>query len=224
MTLKAVVFDLDDTLYDSKKYFSSAFKQIARFLANRFSPPEEQVLETLWSVFLSKGSLYPKLFNDVLAFYNLDNPDCLKTLVDMFHNAPVDSLTLYEDVKNVLPWLALRYRLGLITNGYPEMQRRKVMALGLDRLFQVQIYTAEFGKPKPDKFGYQHAVTIVNVKPEECVYVGDNPFVDFTGAKEVGMYTVRMLRGEFAEVRTNSEFIDIEVKNFYELMERLRTW
>lgn len=215
--LKAVFFDLDNTLYDSASYFSSAFNQIARFLASHFGLSEGLIVEKLWCIFREKGSLYGKLFNDVLAFYALDDSNLVRELVRLFHEAPTDSLELYEDVQKVLPQLAGKYKVGLITNGHPGMQRRKVAALGLQDLLPIRVYTTRIGCPKPNLQGYDHAVRAARVEAEESVYVGDNPYVDFTGAKHIGMRTVRHLRGEFKQVRANRELIDAEVGNFYEL-------
>jgi len=220
--IKGIFFDLDDTLYNARDYWKLAFFNISNFLAVQYGIPKDEIRETLWNALRNKGSLYPRLFNDVLACYGLNSSACIGKVVDLFHYAPIDgSITLYKDVKIVLPRLALKYKLGLITNGHPEMQRRKVKALGLNRLFHLFVYTAEFGAPKPSQFGYRLAATIANVNPKECIYVGDNPLIDFTGAKQVGMYTVRLLRGEFAEIRANNELIDKEVEDFYELEQLL---
>jgi len=216
-TLKAVFFDLDNTLYDARDYYASAFHEIAVFISSAYGISEGKINETLWNTLQNKGTLYSKLFDEVLASLGIDDPDCVGRLVDMFHNAPTSSIKLYQDAGVVLPRLASKYKLGLITNGNSEMQRRKVEALGLSSFLQVQVYTDEVGQAKPSVLGYQQAVQIANVNPEESMYVGDNPCVDFIGAKKIGMYTVRILRGEFAKVDVNPDFIDAEVRDLCKL-------
>jgi putative hydrolase of the HAD superfamily len=219
--IKLVCFDLDNTLYDQKLYFIESFKIIAEYLKKNHSICEVTVIDKLWTLLKSKGSMYPKLIDELLNLFGLHNERLLKVLVQLFHQAPVGSLMLYEDARNVLPLLAQNYMLGLITNGHQEMQKRKVAALGLEGLMNIKIYTAEIGFPKPAPEGYKYALKIANIRPHQSLYVGDNPYVDFEGAKCSGVYTVRLLRGEFKESTVNDSLTDARVQDFYELEELL---
>ncbi len=161
--------------------------------------------------------MYPRFFDDLLEGLGSREEGLLRALVELFHRAPVDTLALYEDAASVLPRLARSFLLGIITNGQAEMQRRKVIALGLRDLLPYQVYTAEMGHPKPSVRCYEHAIEMANIDPQESFYVGDNPYIDFTGAKHIGMHAVRLLRGEFASVRCSSDVSDAQVRDFYEL-------
>jgi len=217
--MEAIFFDLDDTLYDATTYFSSAFKQVASYLSCHFLLSESLILDTLWNIFYQRGSLYSKLFDDTLATLQLQpNKSLVRKLVGLFHEAPTSLIRLYEDVREILPRLAMKYKLGLITNGNAKMQRRKVAALGLEKLMTVIIYSDDIKSPKPGTYAYEYALKTAIVSPQESLYVGDNPYVDFIGAKRVGMHTIRILRGEFALIQTNCEYIDAKVNNFYELV------
>lgn len=164
-----------------------------------------------------KGSMYLTLFDDLLESIGVHEKNLVRVLVELFHNSSVDTLVLYEDAGIVLPRLVRTFSLGIITNGYAEMQRRKVAALGLSELLPFQIYTAEMGHPKPSVRCYEYAIEMVNVNPEDSLYVGDNPYVDFTGAKNIGMQTIRLLRGEFMSKRVYPNIIDAQISDFYEL-------
>lgn len=223
--MKAIFFDLDDTLYDATIYFSSAFKEIAAFLARKFSIPEGVILDTLWTIFRKKGSLYTRLFDDALISLGLYPDDILlKEIVEVFHEADTKPLLLYEDVREVLQRLFGRYKLGIITNGNAKMQRRKVRSLELEQLMSIIVYTEEIGAPKPASDVYQYATHALGLRAYESVYVGDNPYVDFVGAKRIGMYTIRVLRGEFRSIRINQQYIDAEIKDFSELERWLQIW
>lgn len=219
MVLRAIFFDLDNTLYDGSLYLSSAFKQIARYLEDRFSLSADMVTESLWNCFKEKGSLYSKLFDDVLTTHGLYNADLVKELVRLFHEAPAGSIVLYEDARAVLKRLGHKYQLGVITNGDPTMQGRKVDALSLQELVKIQIYTGGLGCQKPSCHGYQYALKIAGARSQESLYVGDNPNVDFSGAKQVGMHTLRLLRGEFRCAKGGDVWIDRNVEDFYEIEE-----
>ena len=215
--IKAVFFDLDNTLYDQDLYFSSAYTAIALHLEEYLSFPSENIFSRLRALHKEKGSMYLTLFDDLLESIGVHEKKMVRVLVELFHNASVDTLVPYEDAGIVLPGLARTFSLGIITNGHAEMQRRKVAALGLSELLPFQIYTAEMGHPKPSVRCYEYAIEMVNVNPEDSLYVGDNPYVDFTGAKNIGMRTIRILRGEFMSRRFYRDFIDAQMNNFYEL-------
>jgi putative hydrolase of the HAD superfamily len=215
--IRAIFFDLDNTLYDQDLYFLSAYTTIARYLEKCFSFPNDYILSILMVLLREKGSMYSTLFDDLLESIGSREENLVRVLVELFHNAAVETLVPYEDAGIVLPRLARTFSLGIITNGYAEMQRRKVAALGLSELLPIQVYTAELCHPKPSKRCYEHAIKMVNVNPGDSLYVGDNPYIDFMGAKETGMYTVRLMRGEFMTVQSIGESVDAQVKDYYEL-------
>jgi len=57
----------------------------------------------------------------------------------------------------------------------------------------------------------------LNISAEHSVYVGDNPHTDFRGAKEVGMATIRLRRGEFSNDDSKADSIDFEIDNHREI-------
>ena len=64
--MKAVFFDLDNTLYDTKKYNLRAFKSISEFLEEKYNQNSNEVYEILKNYWEKKTSMYPKLFDDIL--------------------------------------------------------------------------------------------------------------------------------------------------------------
>lgn len=219
--ITSVFFDLDNTLYDQRIYFASGFKVVADYLCEKYSLEEDTVIKVLYSLLNDKGSLYTRLFDDLLDYFAIYDKKVIELLIKLFHEAPVDSLILYQDVRDVLPRLADKYVMGLITNGYSAMQRRKATALGLNKLLTIRIYTSDIGYPKPEPQGYICALDAASAKPHESLYVGDNPYVDFEGAKSIGMHTVRLLRGEFNKTIALEGLVDKEVRSFYEIEDLL---
>jgi putative hydrolase of the HAD superfamily len=215
--IRAIFLDLDNTLYDQDLYFSSAYSAIARHIEKCFSFPSADTLSRLRALLREKGSMYSTLFDDLLESIGFREEKLVRLLVELFHHAPVDTLVPYEDAGIVLPRMAQKFLLGIITNGHAEMQRRKVAALDLSELLPFQIYTAEMGHPKPSVRCYEYAIEMANVDPQESLYVGDNPYVDFTGARQIGMHTIRLLRGEFMSIMCSGDVSDAQVRDFYEL-------
>lgn len=114
----------------------------------------------------------------------------------------------------------LGLKLALVTNGCAQAQRNKVRLLGIENSFDAIIYAREtqFAKEKPHPEAYIAALQKLNVRANEAICVGDNPHTDFLGAKQLGMLTVRLLCGEFADVHLSDEYeAEIALQNITEV-------
>ena len=213
--MKAVIFDLDNTLYNVEQYYLGAFKKIAEYLSKKYNFPKKKIYGKLIGLWRKKTSMYPHLFDDLLNFFNLKNE--LKNVIKIFNNYK-GKLQPYPDVIPTLKKLKEKnYKLGLITNGNVKRQKRKIKLLKLYNLFDAIIFTKELKHPKPSKIPFQEISIRLKTNPKECFYVGDNPFIDFEGAKKVGMKTIRILRGEFKNIPKN-EYIDYEIERIRDLL------
>jgi putative hydrolase of the HAD superfamily len=127
---------------------------------------------------------------------------------------------LFPEAPKVL--LALRglgLKLSLVTNGNVQIQRNKVRLLGVEKFFDAVVFAreSETGKEKPNPEAYRVALQKLGVGAGETVCVGDNPYTDFFGAKQLGMRTVRVLFGEFKDVHLSEEFeAEIVIDNLAE--------
>jgi putative hydrolase of the HAD superfamily len=205
--IRAVIFDLDNVLYDEKDYFYAAFKEIAIFLSQRCNVSEEELFNRMKYDLQQKSSLYPRLFNDLIASLGL-NQNLLSDLLALFFGVKVN-LKMFPDSQELL--LALKkqkIKLGLVTNGNVKTQKNKVKLLGIENLFDFIVFARELGadKEKPDPEAYRRLIGDLGVKAEETLCIGDNPYTDFWGAKTLGVKTVRLLRGEFKDVILGSEY------------------
>lgn len=222
--IKAIFFDLDNTLYDQMEYFLSGFATISDHLSQKYALAKDDIYSRLMTLQHTKGSMYTNLFDGLLDSFGIHDKKEVQNLIHLYHTTSVDTLSLYEDAADVLPGLAEDYLLGLITNGNAGMQRRKAAALNLNRLLKIRIYTADIGFPKPSPQGFQYAISISGTQPSESIYVGDNPYTDFAGPYEIGMSTVRIVRGEFKDTSHCDAPISMQVHDFYELEKQLQTF
>jgi len=213
---KAVLFDLDNTLYDGQQYFLGASNDISKYISAKYDLSQHEVYETLVELWRQKTSMHPYLFNDLLNLFHLDQ-DSLKSIVKIF-NEHSRRIEPYPDVVPILRILKERdYKLGIITDGNIERQKRKIESLRLKSLFDVVIYSKEVeSKPSPRPF--LAALDKLRVKPSVAFYVADNPLIDFQGARRLGIRTIRILRGEFSRIPGN-EYIDSEIEKLDELLE-----
>ncbi|MBI4895176.1 MAG: HAD-IA family hydrolase [Candidatus Aenigmarchaeota archaeon] len=213
--MKAVIFDLDNTLYDHSKYLLGAFRDVSKYLSHKHSLNQRHVYKVLVSIWKKNTSMYPRVFNDLLD--QLSIKEDVINLVNIF-NAHVCNIAPYKDVRLLIKKLKKqKFLLGLITDGTVDRQKRKLSALKLQNSFDVIIFTKEIGHPKPSHKPFLQALYKLGVKPENTFYIGDNPIVDFEGSKKVGMHTIRLLKGEFRKLKKN-KYIDYEVKEIIDIM------
>jgi putative hydrolase of the HAD superfamily len=196
---KAVVFDLDDTLYDSSQYWLGAFKDISQYLYKEHKVSRKKSYQFLVKLYKEKTSSYSYLFDDLVKYLKLGqknlSTDLVKQLVSLFHQHQ-PSLRLYRETLPVLKALKAEFKIGLITNGRFSTQKKKIKALKIGSYFDV-IICPRRSKRKPSIKPYVSMAKKLKVKLNQMVYIGDNPKVDFKGAKDCGFKTIRLKKGPF---------------------------
>lgn len=214
--MKAIFFDLDDTLYNKKQYYLGAFKEISKYLSKRYKFPPQKLYKCLIELWKEKTSVYPYLFDDLLRALQIGDSGSVKNIVKIF-NGYKSKLKPYQGVIPTLKKLRKQgYKLGIITDGNIKRQKRKIKLLGIKNFFEAIVYTKEIAS-KPSKRVFLVAIKKLKVNPENAFYVADNPLIDFEGAKKNGMRTIRLKRGEFARIPKN-KYIDFEVKKLKEVL------
>lgn len=218
--VKAVVFDLDDTLYYELEYVYEGFKEVTNYLSYTYSLNFNLILDRMKKILVEKGR--GSVFDEICMENELDC-NILK-LVDIYRSC-IPKLELYEDSKFILEKLKKKnIKIGIITDGDKNVQNLKLKALGLDKYCDKIIITDEYGKEfwKPNTRSYIDMINYFNIKANEMIYVGDNPTKDFIGCKKVGIKTVRIIRelGDHITKRMDSKYeADIEIKNLFQLEE-----
>lgn len=182
--LKAIVFDLDDTLYGEKEYVRSGFRVIADML-----PQIEQMEVKLWQAFEQRKSAIDEVLSAEGIYTDELRQKCLS--VYRFHQP---NIHLYDGVKELLrQFRADGYKLGIITDGRPEGQRAKIKTLGLDELVDYIIVTDELGGleyRKPNKAAFVLMREKLGVLFEEMCYIGDNLKKDFIAPEMLGIRAI----------------------------------
>jgi len=97
-------------------------------------------------------------------------------------DAPVDG------ARRVVRDLAERFQVGVVSNGLGDVQYRKLDTLGLREVSECIVLSEEFGSGKPEPAIYLHAAALLGRRPEECLYVGDLFEFDVVGAHAAGMH------------------------------------
>ncbi len=112
---------------------------------------------------------------------------------------PLWGWQLYPDSLDTLRKLrTMPVKVGLVSNSYYTVDTRVPLLHKLDlpdRLFDVFVFSADVMRPKPRPEPFQRALDLLDVKADDCVFVGDALDVDIVGAKALGMTTVWKLNG-----------------------------
>lgn len=194
MSIKAVVFDLDDTLYPELDYVKSGFRQVGNEMEKKFGVHD--AYKKLYDSFLiDKKDVYTRVLRD----YKVDfNESDVAELINVYrHHKP--ELILSDEVRQTLSALRQKsLKTGIITDGRPFQQWAKIEALGLKALVDCIIVTDELGGieyRKPNPLAFTEMCRFLAVQPEEMVYVGDNPQKDFAVKQYLPIKTVHYIGG-----------------------------
>jgi len=218
--IRAILFDLDDTLYDETQFVMGGFKAVSSYISNNTNVNRNVVYKLLLDVLEKHGR--GQTFDIALKKLGLYNKNLIPKLVEVYRTHK-PKLSLYSEVRTVFSTLRKQgYKLGLITDGNVEVQRNKVEALKVKDFFDCMIFSDEYGieKQKPSFFPYQKAIEELKVSAKEEIYIGDNPYKDFITAKKMKIYTVRILRGQYSDVRLHEEYeAGYQIKDLKEIFD-----
>ncbi|MFJ7680013.1 HAD family hydrolase [Peribacillus sp. NPDC097198] len=219
--IKAIIFDMDDTLYEEREYVLSGFFAIDNYL-NQIN------IDGFYkkAVRLFDRGVRGTIINDVLESMGiLYSENFILFLVELYRNH-IPKITLLDDAKVVIETLRPKYKLGLLTDGYIKTQQNKVKALGVDGYFDIMIYSDSFGREhwKPSPTPYLELMKKFQCEGPELIYIGDNPMKDFITAKKLDWMTVKIERetGEYKDTLISEEYkADYTINTLYELLELL---
>jgi putative hydrolase of the HAD superfamily len=222
--IRALVFDLDDTLFPEREYVLSGFDAVETWLCKEKAITGFRERAKAEFSAGSRGDI----FNRALRSLGVpDEPRLVRQMVEVYRDHK-PQISLFPDAKWVLEHFAQTIQLGLITDGYLNVQQRKVAALGIANRFRAIVYSDHFGREgwKPSPLPYVHIARELRCEPYECAYVGDNPAKDFVTARRLNWFTVHVRRpgGEHFAVRLdNAHEADMEIASLLELESALES-
>ncbi len=198
--IKHIFFDLDHTLWDFETNSGKTFEQI--FDKNNIEVDFSNFMEVYrpinhhyWKLYreekVSKSDLRYGRLRDAFDQLNYKISDDLIDLLAVeyidflpYHNA------LFDGAHEILTYLKAKYKMHIITNGFEEVQHKKMDHAGLLKYFDKIITSEEVGVKKPNPKIFEYAIKKAEAKPEESLMIGDNLEADILGAQNVGMETI----------------------------------
>lgn len=189
---RGVVFDLDDTLYLERDYVASGFRRVAGLIAQRAGGTVED-----WVTRIQASSTGPRgmTFDRLLAAHpRLTRHFDLAELVASYREHEPSIRPLPGMVELLAGLEAEGASLGIITDGPPQSQTRKLRALDLGRWIDTAILTGLWDRSdwKPSPRAFEHLARLWGLAPGALTYVGDNPVKDFFAPRRLGWSTVRL--------------------------------
>ena len=200
MKCKAIIFDMDDTLFLEKYYVLSGFKQVSLFLNEQFGIDTQESYKFLENRFENYGR--NKIFDLLLQKNSSDlgvvNIDSLIIRLVKVYRKHEPDIKLNPIVVNILKKIRKKkIKIAIATDGLPKMQRNKFYALGLDRLVDEMVCCWDHDAAKPSIKCFKIAAKMLNVNIKNCVIVGDHPQHDIVPARILGAISYRVKTGRF---------------------------
>ncbi|MGG4345839.1 HAD family hydrolase [Paenibacillus lautus] len=194
--LKAIIFDLDETLTDRRAAINSFIERlIARYFPNTDEDTQLMIAKRFKEAdhygYRDKQEVYqmlverlqwvnPPTADEYLSFFRKEIPLCIQPMDQLF---PVLRQLKSKGLK-----------LGIITNGTVQVQEGKIQRLGIREYFDSIVISEETGVKKPDPAIYMKVLERLNVLPSETWFVGDHPHNDIIGAAQCGIKPIWFTR------------------------------
>jgi len=222
--IKAVIFDLDDTLFDcSGLLVSNARKRAAKAMIKAgINLTENELVEEQKK--LNELNPASNVFDLIAEKYSKKKKNLIvKNALEAYNSDSVEEIYLFSGVKELLNSLKeKKIRRILITSGITKRQNKKIELLGLKPFFnEIFIHDLERGPEKEDFF--IESMNRFNLKPEEIVSVGDRIHSEIRLANKLGMNSVRLLHGRYSKMKPKNilEEPDYSINSIADLMQAI---
>jgi putative hydrolase of the HAD superfamily len=220
-------FDLDNTLFDFDACAFLSLKEcFDKYFLNRwfrdfneFYSIYSEINARLWNDYkvnkLKKDDVKYGRFRKTLAEKNVEDENMTTLLAEDFLRFCSDKNILVDNALNVIKKLHENYNLYIISNGFVEVQNRKMDLTGLAPYFKKVVLSEEVKAQKPSRIIFEYAVKSVNARKSESVMIGDNIEADIEGARSFGMDQVYF---DYNKLPENHGLATWTIKNLDELL------
>ncbi len=217
--IRAIVFDLDNTLTDFMKMKEAAIRAaIDGMIDAGFRASRAELREKVDSIYREQGLEFQRVFDELLQreFGQID-PKILASGIVAYRRARESELVLYPHVHMTLLELAKRgIKLGVVSDA-PRLQVwMRLCALGLQHVFDAVVTFDDTGERKPAPAPFRKVLERLGVAPHEAMMIGDWAERDVVGAKSLGMKTVFARYGDTFDTKVSGA--DYDVDDVFELL------
>ena len=221
-----IFFDLDHTLWDFKKNSSLTFE----YLLTKYKIDID--LNTFLKIYITINFSYWKLYRDekitkeflrhnrLKSTFQKLNLDVKDKVIDQISDDYIFSLPNNNFLINngilILDYLMDKYKLHIITNGFTEVQNKKIINSNLKKYFTCIIDSETVGVKKPNSRIFNYALEVSNANSENSLMIGDNLEADVLGAMNAGFNAIHFNNNN-EPIHNHCMIID-DLKNLKEVL------
>ena len=217
--IKAIIFDLDNTLLDFMKMKQFAVKAaITAMNEAGLNIDEDQAYEDIFELYKTKGWENQQVFNDFLMqnFGEVSNKILAAGIVS-YRRAREATLVVYPNVnKTLIELIKMGIKLAVVSDAPSREAWMRLYYLNLHHVFDPVLTYDDSGAHKPSPKPFEMALNILDVNSDEALMIGDWPDRDVVGASQIGMKTIFARYGDtFGTVDSGADW---DVDDIYEVV------
>ena len=218
--IKAIIFDLDNTLLDFVKMKQFAVKAaITAMIEAGLNVDEEEAYKDIFDLYISKGWENQQVFDDYLnqTVGNVSNKILAAGIVS-YRRAREATLLVYPNVnKTLIELIKMGIQLSVVSDAPSREAWMRLYYLNLHHVFDPVLTFDDTGVRKPSPKPFEMALEIMKSTPDEVLMIGDWPERDVVGAKQIGIKTIFARYGDtFGTVDSGADW---DVNDIYELVD-----
>lgn len=216
LDVKALVFDLEGTLYNSKELANEWRTQVFKLIKEKTGKREEEILKEFLKIVeeMKRQGFRRPPASDIVDRMGISREDFYRAIdsVDASKFLKPD-----RELRKTLDYMKEKWKLAMLTNLSRKSTLNILKALGLNsNLFEPLISASEMAKGKPDPEPFIRISQALDLNPSSIMMVGDSVSSDLAPAKKLGMKTALV-----SEKKISTPLADLEVGSITELREKL---
>jgi len=220
--VKAVVFGVDDVLYDSSLQTANARLSAVKAMIEAGLPVDvETGYRKLEEIVKELGPDSTRHFDKLLERLGLKwNPSVVAAGVVAYRETSPVYIKPYPDtVPTILKLRDLGYKLGCASSGKSVKQWQKLITLGLQHSFHAVVVSEDLGLEEFSSSVLQRVVEALGVEPSQAIYVGAHPNREISAANETGLISVRLRKGESKLEKDSESQPRYEIRRLSEILQ-----
>ncbi|HTK81246.1 MAG TPA: TIGR02253 family HAD-type hydrolase [Bacteroidota bacterium] len=222
--IKAIVFDLDNTLVDFMAMKRQAIDAAVRAMIDAgLNLTAEEVKSRIDVIYKEHGMEFQNVFDQLLYdVFNKVDYKILSSGIIAYRRAREAALVPYPHVYITLMELLKRgMRLGVVSDAPAREAWLRLCYLNFHYIFHSVVTFEDTGVRKPGEAPFRKALQLLEVKPQEALMIGDWAERDMIGAANIGMKTVFARYGDtFGTVETHADYEISDIKDLIQIIEQ----
>ncbi|NLV27506.1 MAG: HAD-IA family hydrolase [Methanomicrobiales archaeon] len=212
---RALLVDLDNTLYDFGKAKESACEEVVKLVGK--GTTDDLIREFIFSPY---GVESPYAIQSFLSRQDIHDPEIFNQVVTAYTQAKINAIVAYPGVyETLLQIQAAGIKVGAVTNASEEHATERLIHIQVAGLLDCLVTPDNSGLKKPDSKMFLHAASLLSVQPHQICAVGDNLVNDIRPAKEAGMCTIHAEYGNRLSIEYSEGIVpDFSILSFPDIL------